>query len=216
VSRSADDKRARFLEAQQHSPDVPASTTSGATDRQSGAAEVGTYRHKPGVVGFHTRLPALGRQPGGRVWASHNGQVCSKALPPTSLVLRSAFPSEYTNYHMSVDYLIQTVADYFDITPEEIKGPDRSRRVSVPRKLACYLIRETLPLLSYQDISNQMGLRDHSTIVYYVSDINKKLETDARMFGYLNDLIERLEVDAFGGTAADVKDGTDEGIQNHV
>jgi hypothetical protein len=63
--RSADDKRARFLEAQQHSPDVPASTTLGATDRQSGAAEVGTCRHKPGVVGFDLRLPSLGRQPDG-------------------------------------------------------------------------------------------------------------------------------------------------------
>ena len=55
MTRSADDKRARFLEAQQHSPDVPASTTLGATDRQSGAAEVGTCRHKPGVVEFPLR-----------------------------------------------------------------------------------------------------------------------------------------------------------------
>ena len=55
MTRSADDKRARFLEAQQHSPGVPASTTLGATDRQSGAAEVGTCRHKPGVVEFPLR-----------------------------------------------------------------------------------------------------------------------------------------------------------------
>ena len=62
MTRSADDKRARFLEAQQHSPDVPASTTLGATDRQSGDAEVGTCRHKPGVVEFPLRVVPISVQ----------------------------------------------------------------------------------------------------------------------------------------------------------
>ena len=187
MTRSADDKRARFLEAQQHSPGVPASTTLGATDRQSGAAEVGTCRHKPGVVGFDSRLPALGRQPGGRVWASHNGQVCSKALSPD---LYSA------HAHMSIDHILETVAKYFQITTEDIRGRSRVQKISVPRKLACYIIRKMMPLLSYEDIANDLGLRDHSTILYYVKDVNRKIKTDPILMSYLAKIVDELGLDS--------------------
>lgn len=57
MTRSADDKRARFLEAQQHSPDGPATTTPGGLERQSRGGGGGPCRHKPGVVDFLVVTP---------------------------------------------------------------------------------------------------------------------------------------------------------------
>ena len=40
------------------------------------------------------------------------------------------------------DYIINTVAEHFDITPDDIKGDKRSSKIAHPRQIAMYLCRE--------------------------------------------------------------------------
>ena len=77
---------------------------------------------------------------------------------------------------MAIDNIMRIVAEYFGVTVEDLKGRSRAQSVSVPRKLACYVIKHTLPM-SYEDLGSFMGLRDHSTVMYYISDVRAKLPT---------------------------------------
>lgn len=98
--------------------------------------------------------------------------------------------------HMSIDHILETVAKHFEITTEDIRGRSRVQKISVPRKLACYIIRKILPLLSYEDIANDLGLRDHSTIIYYVKDVNCRIKTDPILMSYLAKIVDELGLDS--------------------
>ena len=78
---------------------------------------------------------------------------------------------------MAIETLTKIICEYFGITVEDIKGRSRVQSLSGPRKIACYMIKELIPI-SFEDIGTFMGLRDHSTVMYYVRDVKKKLENE--------------------------------------
>lgn len=63
------------------------------------------------------------------------------------------------------DAVIECVSKYFGLTPEDIKGEKRSRRFSIPRQIAIYLLRE-MARASFVQIGNALGKRNHTTIMY--------------------------------------------------
>jgi len=77
---------------------------------------------------------------------------------------------------MATDQITQIICDYFGVSVEDIKGRDRSQSISVPRKLTCYVLKQLMPM-SYEDLGTYMGLRDHSTVMYYVRNVRDKLPT---------------------------------------
>ena len=44
------------------------------------------------------------------------------------------------------EYIINTVAEHYDITPEDIIGTKRNSKVVYPRQIAMYLCRELAPI----------------------------------------------------------------------
>jgi chromosomal replication initiator protein len=92
---------------------------------------------------------------------------------------------------MSPDDILAVTCHYFSITPDDVKGRSRAQKVSVPRKLACYMIRQMLPL-SFEDIGNWLGLRDHSTIIYYIKDVESKLPTDPLLQKFYHEIVAYL------------------------
>ncbi|MAT13918.1 MAG: chromosomal replication initiator protein DnaA [Planctomyces sp.] len=69
------------------------------------------------------------------------------------------------------------VAEFFGITPEEIKSKSRSRKVSLPRMIAIYLTRK-LTEAAYKDIGEHFGGRNHSTVMSAEKKIIKSLEKE--------------------------------------
>ena len=63
------------------------------------------------------------------------------------------------------DYIINVVAEHFDITPEDIKSDKRSSKIAFPRQICMYLCNE---MTSYKlkAIGQIMGGKDHTTIMY--------------------------------------------------
>ena len=72
------------------------------------------------------------------------------------------------------DFIIDTVADHFDITPSDIVGSKRSSKIVFPRQIAMYLCREMLdaPLTG---IGKMMGDRDHTTVMHGIEKIEKEM-----------------------------------------
>lgn len=77
---------------------------------------------------------------------------------------------------MAIDNIMRIVAGYFGVSVDDIKGRSRAQNVSVPRKIACYVIKHTLPI-TYDDLGTYMGTRDHSTVMYYCKDVRSKIPT---------------------------------------
>lgn len=61
--------------------------------------------------------------------------------------------------------VIKAVAEVFGISPTELISHSRKKEVVEPRQIAMYLLREMLDL-SYPNIGDRMGKRDHTTAIY--------------------------------------------------
>jgi chromosomal replication initiator protein len=89
----------------------------------------------------------------------------------------------------SPDAILDAVAREFNITISELKGPRRTRRISVPRQMAMYLLRD-LSQLSFPQIGEFLGGRDHTTVMHGASKIEKNLQADTEV----REKMERVRV----------------------
>ena len=78
---------------------------------------------------------------------------------------------------LSIDLIQETVAKYFNVTVEELKGVKRSNDITVPRQIAMYLCRNIadLPLTK---IGDGFGKRDHTTVIHACNKISKEIQND--------------------------------------
>ena len=78
---------------------------------------------------------------------------------------------------LSIDLIQETIAKYFNITVEELKGVKRSNDVTFPRQIAMYLCRSVagLPLTK---IGDGFGKRDHTTVIHACNKIDKEIQND--------------------------------------
>ena len=78
---------------------------------------------------------------------------------------------------LTPDYIIDVVAEQFDLTPEEIKSQDKSRKVAFPRQIVMYLCR-TLLNYKQQAIADAVGIKNHTTIMYGIEKIEKEYKNN--------------------------------------
>ncbi|MGI6118877.1 MAG: chromosomal replication initiator protein DnaA [Bilifractor sp.] len=76
------------------------------------------------------------------------------------------------------DYILDAVAEQYNITVENLKSNNRSKAIAYPRQVAMYLIR-TILNTNYRDIGVLLGDRDHSTVMHGVDKISKDYQTDS-------------------------------------
>ena len=89
------------------------------------------------------------------------------------------------------DYIIDIVADHFDITIDDISSSKRSNKIAVPRQICMYLCREMIdiPLTS---ISKYMGNRDHTTIMYGIKKIEETMKKDESLANTIEILKKKI------------------------
>lgn len=88
--------------------------------------------------------------------------------------------------------IVQAVADFYDITSDDIFGKSQSHDCSMPRQVAMYLCRKELkmPFIKIGSVFS----RDHSTVMSSVKQIEKKGELqDKEICAALSDILRRLE-----------------------
>jgi chromosomal replication initiator protein len=73
--------------------------------------------------------------------------------------------------------VIEAVADFYSLTPEDLKGPNRSRKVVKPRHIAMYLARQETEA-SLPQIGKALGDRDHTTVLHGANKISDQIERD--------------------------------------
>ncbi|MCA9989300.1 MAG: chromosomal replication initiator protein DnaA [Anaerolineales bacterium] len=79
---------------------------------------------------------------------------------------------------VTVDRVLETVAQHYGVSEAALLGASRSRTVAFPRQIVMYLAR-TETDASLPQIGRRLGGRDHSTVLYGYEKINGLLETNA-------------------------------------
>jgi chromosomal replication initiator protein len=75
------------------------------------------------------------------------------------------------------EQILQTIAQEFGVTMDDLLSQSRSQRVAFPRQVAMYMLREESEL-SLPKIGEMLGGRDHTTVMYGHEKINDLLERD--------------------------------------
>ena len=81
---------------------------------------------------------------------------------------------------VTIDRVIQGVAEYYQVTVDGLRSNSRSRTVAFPRQIAMYLAR-TETGLSYPQIGVKLGNRDHTTVLYGYEKISELVESDTNI-----------------------------------
>ena len=76
---------------------------------------------------------------------------------------------------ITIDYIIETVADHFGITPSDMTSGKRTNNIAHPRQICMYLCCE-LTNNSLQEIAKHLNRKDHSTVIHGRKTITQKLE----------------------------------------
>ncbi|MEW5788799.1 MAG: chromosomal replication initiator protein DnaA [Pseudomonadota bacterium] len=84
------------------------------------------------------------------------------------------------NRQVSIENIQKTVADYYKIKVADMYSKKRTRALARPRQMAMCLARE-LTDLSYPEIGQSFGGRDHTTVLYAVEKIDELKSADATL-----------------------------------
>ena len=103
--------------------------------------------------------------------------------------LRHIISSNNDTSGISIDLIIKVVANYFNVSPSDIKGKNKSQSVVLPRQIAMYLCRRMTDF-STTEIGNEFGGKEHTTVMYNVQKIETRLKSSEKE---INNLIDKLE-----------------------
>ena len=66
---------------------------------------------------------------------------------------------------VTCELIIETVAEHFNISPDDIKSTKRNKEIAYPRQICMYLCRK-MTADSLQAVGNSLGKKDHTTIIH--------------------------------------------------
>lgn len=89
-----------------------------------------------------------------------------------------------------IDKIIETVSDFYEISPDSIKSTSRVQNISNARAVVCYIAREKLQN-SYENIAIGLNKR-HQTVMYAADKIKKNIKTDKKLETDIKKIIKKL------------------------
>ncbi len=93
---------------------------------------------------------------------------------------------------VTIEDIQRNVCEYFEISSQQLLGANRSKKFSQPRHLALYLCRE-LTDLSFPDIAQKFGGKDHTSVIYAYRKIKAAAENDPNMSSIITYLTKQIE-----------------------
>lgn len=81
---------------------------------------------------------------------------------------------------VSIDDVVNSVADYYRIQVDDLKGKKRDKHIVVPRHVAMYLMRQETEA-SLLEIGQALGGRDHSTVLHGCENITREVNENTTL-----------------------------------
>ncbi len=104
--------------------------------------------------------------------------------------LRSTYSAK-KDQTKDLDSIIRVVAEYFNISPYEIKGKKRTKSVVLPRQIAMYISRRITDF-STTEIGYEFGGRDHTTVMHSVQKVELMIQNDVSLSNSIQTLIRQI------------------------
>ncbi|MFM6971056.1 MAG: chromosomal replication initiator protein DnaA [Rhodoluna sp.] len=112
-------------------------------------------------------------------------------MPLVQSILKDALPVEDNIVVTPVD-IINTVASYYKITPDDLYGSSRIAAIALARQIAMYICREQTNL-SLPKIGQLFGGRDHTTVMYANRKIAENMQERHYVYNQVTEIIDRVK-----------------------
>lgn len=107
--------------------------------------------------------------------ANSGKEISLELMTKSRSVLR-----EERSEHIHPDDVIKKVCEYYDIKTTQIKGPKRTSSLVKARQVAMFILKKELDL-TYVDIGNMLGGRDHTTVMHGVEKMEEYVGNKAKV-----------------------------------
>lgn len=94
--------------------------------------------------------------------------------------------------NITIDRVQRVVAEYFNVTPADMKGKKRTKQVTFPRQVAMFIIREITDF-STTEIGLEFGGRDHTTVMHSCQRIEDRMKGDPTLEPTIGELIRSIK-----------------------
>ncbi|MDO5728414.1 MAG: chromosomal replication initiator protein DnaA [Actinomycetaceae bacterium] len=125
-------------------------------------------------------------------YANLTHQKIDRAL--AEMVLKDIL-SDPEDSEITVALIMGQIADYFDVTIDQLCSADRSRVLVEARQIAMYLCRE-LTDLSLPKIGQAFGGRDHTTVMHANRKISQQMTMKREIYNHVTELTNRIKQQA--------------------
>ncbi len=103
----------------------------------------------------------------------------------------TSFITEPKEKIITPDLILKTVCKYFDTDINTLKGSKRSKDVVFPRHIIMYLLY-TVCGMTYENIGDMLGGRDHTTVLNGVNKVTNLLKSDASFKKTFEDIKHKI------------------------
>jgi len=97
----------------------------------------------------------------------------------------------YKKNKINFQYILKTVADFFDVSEKSLTGKRRTASVVLPRQVGMYILRE-LTSLSLKEIGLKFDRRDHTTVLHAYDKISRMIKEDKEFSNKIDKIIRKL------------------------
>lgn len=100
--------------------------------------------------------------------------------------------SSSTNFKNDIQKIQRVVAEYYNVSVDDLKSKKRVATIAFPRQIAIYLSRN-LTDESFPRIGMEFGGRDHSTVIHSCDKIANEIKNNKQLENIIEEIKKKLE-----------------------
>lgn len=110
-------------------------------------------------------------------------------LETAKQVLKDFIKTEEKDYNP--EDIIKTISKIFNVKASDLKGKRKSNSIVLPRQIAMYVLRKKTSL-SFPEIGQLFGGRDHSTVIYSINKIDNLLLEEKKIKNVVEEVLKKI------------------------
>jgi chromosomal replication initiator protein len=94
--------------------------------------------------------------------------------------------------NITIEMIQRVVAEYFALSPGDLKGKKRTKAIAFPRQVAMHISRE-MTEYSTTEVGLEFGGRDHTTVMHGCQRVESRMKTDPTLEPTVNHLVRTIK-----------------------